>query len=404
MSPRGDVTTKQDERKLRTWGYIYNSEQDGSGEVNKNILVVSHERSGTHFLINTIARNFPPYSNDDLSVSGDGGSLRENLRKYYINKEKRIFKSHHQAEYFLPFLDELLEHFHIFYIVRDGRDTITSCYHYYNQQSDDISPKSATISELLKKPADPRYCLTESTNIVQRWAVHVEGWLKLRDKITIVNYEDLSLHFEESLINIGHSLQMNPVSEHTRPTLQDWGVLPRKGIVGDWKNHFTSNDLRFFDKIAFSTMKLAGYYGNNSNSVESFSPGNLINDWLDSVRKLNREGERLLKNGKFIESQKLFLEALRLNPNWAETLNNLGVLYWQISEIQDAEKFFQQGLIVDPDHRDTIYNYHTVLTQTGKYKKAQSVLELYLSRHDNDEEFMELYTKFLNKSRTVASE
>ena len=98
----------------------------------KNILVVGHERSGTHFLINTIALNYPYYSNYEISVLGDTQELRQIFEWYYSKNERRIFKSHHQFYFFFPFFEELLRHFHIFYIVRDGRDVLTSCFHYYN--------------------------------------------------------------------------------------------------------------------------------------------------------------------------------------------------------------------------------------------------------------------------------
>ncbi len=36
---------------------------------NKKIIVISHQRSGTHFLIGAIALNFPWYSHDEINLS-----------------------------------------------------------------------------------------------------------------------------------------------------------------------------------------------------------------------------------------------------------------------------------------------------------------------------------------------
>ena len=37
------------------------------------------------------------------------------------------------------------------------------------------------------------------------------------------------------------------------------GKLRRKGIVGDWKNHFTEKDKKLFNKIAGDLMIKLGY-------------------------------------------------------------------------------------------------------------------------------------------------
>jgi hypothetical protein len=44
------------------------------------------------------------------------------------------------------------------------------------------------------------------------------------------------------------------------PTLKDRCVFPRKGIIGDWKNHFTKKDEIFFYDQAKDAMKLVGYW------------------------------------------------------------------------------------------------------------------------------------------------
>jgi len=252
ISIKGNVLTVQMISGLKKTAPLKNRKM-------KNILVISHERSGTHFLINAIAFNFPYYSNNELGVIGSSEELEKIFSTYYAVEEKRIFKSHHQFEFFRSFFHELLQHFHVFYIVRDGRDVLNSCFHYFNKHPD-IFPQAKSIREFLTMNAYQDYCKVSPSNMVERWVMHVKGWLEQKDNVNIIYYEDLFYNFEETIANIANALNLAPPDRITVPTLQDRSIDPRKGTVGDWKNHFTEEDLRIFDSIASDLMKELGYY------------------------------------------------------------------------------------------------------------------------------------------------
>jgi predicted O-linked N-acetylglucosamine transferase (SPINDLY family)/ADP-heptose:LPS heptosyltransferase len=227
----------------------------------KKILVVSHERSGTHFLINTIAFNFPYFSNSEISIDPSLDDLSNFFSDYYLKKESRIFKSHHQFFFFSQFFNELIRNFHIFYIVRDGRDVLTSLFHYYNKHPKSFSfGQSNRIREFFRTVPSNEYCLRRASNVIERWANHVESWLTVRDHITIIRYEDLKHNFDDTVRQIESVLEIRAAEQITLPSLKDRNISPRKGVVGDWAEYFHDSDLNTFNTVAGDLMQELGYY------------------------------------------------------------------------------------------------------------------------------------------------
>jgi hypothetical protein len=99
----------------------------------KKAIVVSHERSGTHFLMNTLAKNFDyvshPFWNLDYNQGinlHDQSVLSHFLGLSHNKPVLNILKSHHPVEFFESNLDYLCEQFFVFYIYRDPRDVLIS--------------------------------------------------------------------------------------------------------------------------------------------------------------------------------------------------------------------------------------------------------------------------------------
>ena len=91
-------------------------------------LVLSHERSGTHFLMNTLALNFGyrPYTDLDERPGFDPRSTPQALEFLLAQwPAQTVLKSHHQAE-LIPALPLLAKAFAIFYVMRDPRDALLS--------------------------------------------------------------------------------------------------------------------------------------------------------------------------------------------------------------------------------------------------------------------------------------
>lgn len=221
------------------------------------ILVVSHERSGTHFLINTIAKNFG-YDHNQLEIFAKDArdpsdeyrykyheQVSKHCRKLYGDNSRRIYKSHHQVEFFD--LDSLNKHFYVFYVVRDVRDVLTSCYHYFHASGVSAFPKPKSVEHLAFSikpylyPFDAAYSHIKSEDFVSRWIRHVGGWVN--SGVAIIRYENLKNKFDDALGHIGYILSQKPRGRYV-PTLQDKAVAPRKGVIGDWKNHLSKKASR----------------------------------------------------------------------------------------------------------------------------------------------------------------
>ena len=176
----------------------------------KKILVVSHERSGTHFLIDSIAYNFG-YSNNVINFPTQDSKdfskkrtteyrdfIQSSVRSFYSLKTDRIFKSHHDVRFFDGMLEELKDNFYIFYIKREACDVLTSCYHYYNLPHLTHFPQEKNVEKFIfeLKPyqyaTDGAYSFVKSENQILRWKNHVEGWEK--SGATILEYNNLKVN------------------------------------------------------------------------------------------------------------------------------------------------------------------------------------------------------------------
>jgi len=229
------------------------------------ILVVSHERSGTHFLINSISANFG-FNNNQIDVFARDAinpsrSNQEEYRSKIINfcelqkgLDNRIYKSHHQDGFFD--IHKLNESYHIFYIVRDPRDVLVSCYYYFNRSNVTAFPRVKNVCDLAfntkpyRYPFDGAYSLVKSEDFVSRWITHVRGWL---DKATIITYEEMKTNFSSAMRKVSVVLGRD-LTGCVVPTLGNKSVSPRKGIVGDWTNHFDAKS----NNIICNRIKEAG--------------------------------------------------------------------------------------------------------------------------------------------------
>jgi hypothetical protein len=236
----------------------------------KNILVISHERSGTHFAINSIAQNFEniDYKYKNVYSKDNGGeNYKQDVERGFkeeleiSSNDIKIFKSHHQFEFFEDYFDLLLERFHVFYVIRECADVMTSCYHYFNlHKSNPAFPYCTDIEKFLFQikpydyPYDGAYSLIKSENLVERWAQHIKGWKKVKKNICTIYYEQLKYDFQSVIEKMSVHLG-EPKSHLTIPGLNFNTISPRKGIVGDWINLISQNQYDKINKITHNIIK-----------------------------------------------------------------------------------------------------------------------------------------------------
>jgi len=224
----------------------------------KPVLIISHERSGTHLLINTIGLNFHRFKEGWADVPQN---QHESVVAQYFQQKRQdvIIKSHHQFYSFRDCYKIVKQNNHCFYCVRDGRDVLVSWYHHCKTMQ--FIRQNITFGQFLRMrlPEQREYWYDRklSKNMIERWKTHVESWI---DKdINIIRYRDLLNDFEKTLLQIAYILYEVPNSK-VKPELKvHHSINPRKGIVGDWKNHFDEKDLDFFNQIAGSLNKQLGF-------------------------------------------------------------------------------------------------------------------------------------------------
>lgn len=65
---------------------------------------------------------------------------------------------------------------------------------------------------------------------------------------------------------------------------------------------------------------------------------------VNQVEQLNNEGVRLFLSGKFKDAKHKYKEALKINPSYATTLNNLGMCSLQEQNYVEAENYFNDAI------------------------------------------------------------
>ena len=182
----------------------------------------------------------------------------------------------------------------VLYVYRDGRDVMTSLYYDRLRIARHADrPGTARINRVYEKllgkgydPADitrhlPRFIEFEFQHPGRgssvSWSDHVEGWLEGRDSghVAYLSYEELRRDCGGTL---GRAMQ-----QVTGREIDDWrmqvtvekmsmqrqtGRAPgqadpsqhiRKGITGDWRNHFSREAAEIFDHLAGATLVRLGY-------------------------------------------------------------------------------------------------------------------------------------------------
>ena len=241
MTPRGLVTT----------------ELSLGQPADKKIMVVSHERSGTHFLMNALAINFGYVGNPWLNLDFELGInlySRHSLCFYLMTRMHdvpvlNIVKSHHQVDFFAPILPYLIEQFHILYVYRDPREVMVSFWRYVWSHLRDEGPRTATVGQFMR--AAPwggmlRYQKKQVPTVLERWKVHVDEWAEGADRIgpgriIMVRYDELLLEFDSTMRRIGQQIGRG-CQQPCRPDPQVDVVAAHRGVGGTHRELFSRAD------------------------------------------------------------------------------------------------------------------------------------------------------------------
>ncbi|MEM7386663.1 MAG: sulfotransferase domain-containing protein, partial [Verrucomicrobiota bacterium] len=243
-----------------------------------HVVVLSHERSGTHIAIDAIRNNFPAYrehfyANIDRMVPGHWNycepeeserdlAIRPRVVKTHITKDfHRFFDGKEEA---VRVADALLGDAKLIYMYRDGRDVASSLFSFLKGSQPSFG--NVSFSEFLREVVESDLSRTRfSMNALDYWVHHIEGWWG-RDDVAFFSFEDFTRRFDETVARIGKHIGMepeNPVKKVVRTRKRPaWMPEPvyklfmrrivgvditsvsfNKGKVGGHKVDFTEEDL-----------------------------------------------------------------------------------------------------------------------------------------------------------------
>lgn len=235
----------------------------------KNILLISHPRAGLHFTLNSIADNWN-YNKDRILVPpvNDVTILEKFFRRH--NSIDHIFKSHHSFDVLESMMPMIIKRFKVIYIIRDGRDVMTSLFFFFQNYKNHLFPHCKDILSLMSENPNNwkmggKYDFGTFSNYVERWVDHTSKWYDYycdTGNIELIRYEDLcnKIGFYGTICRLGSFFNTKPKLPITKPTVKDVGVFNRKGIVGDHKNHFKKEDYDFFNYYAKDNMIKLRYF------------------------------------------------------------------------------------------------------------------------------------------------
>lgn len=194
-------------------------------------MVVSHERSGTHFTMNALAGCFDFVSNPWLDIDRNrfninyfhAATLEALLLKLADLRQANLIKSHHEFEFmrrFVPATENVLK---IVYVHRDPADVMASFWrflHTFDWTEGPIVDTALDFATAAPMGHLMRYQFRQYPTMLDRWANHVEQWIdaaKLASNVHIVRYEDLAQRYDETIERLGRELGLEP-SHIARPS------------------------------------------------------------------------------------------------------------------------------------------------------------------------------------------
>jgi protein O-GlcNAc transferase len=91
-------------------------------------------------------------------------------------------------------------------------------------------------------------------------------------------------------------------------------------------------------------------------------------------------GLLLVRQNRLQEARDAFLEAITAQRDHLPAINNLGVLYMQMHQVEDAVAAFKYGIEVAPEDEISYLNLARVYAREGDRTKASDILRQLLAR------------------------
>ena len=208
-----------------------------SENIKKILCVCSHERSGTHFMMNSISGcteyTVNPFLNFDYMPLGSFVNFfsKESINKFLFSLKKisnnesnnlcvnSIIKSHFP----LSLMDPNKNLCKVIYIYRNPEEVFFSYWKFLHRWNWLEGPKLSSPLELIKtnpKGQSQRYQIENYTNYFARWSSHIidaKNSARNSSNIVLVNYSELENNFETTIEYICEKLKINIFQQPKKP-------------------------------------------------------------------------------------------------------------------------------------------------------------------------------------------
>lgn len=176
------------------------------------------------------------------------------------------------------------------YVYRDGRDVMVSLYfHLLRRINAGASPLDAMLRRQYEGILGPEFCpdeirrrlpvfirheLTDPHGTTRPWHEHTTSWVLSAKDAACVSYEsllaDATAVLRSALEGFGLRVDVDrlasTVERHSfqqqsgrPPGTEDRSSFLRKGVAGDWRNHFTREAAESFNQLAGRALMSLGY-------------------------------------------------------------------------------------------------------------------------------------------------
>jgi len=227
-----------------------------------HLVVVEYPKSGGSWLVSMLG-DCLDLPKRDIYVSEGFKLFDVSRHPWYIDSASlnisapSVIKSHEPPQSSLYHSDDKIIH-----LVRDGRDVVVSKYFY----DKDFCVQNGIFESFDTPWRD--YLISTA----QQWSRFVLDWQGRG--VRFFRYEQLLEDLPSAIKSILDALQVSATDEKITQAIQantkekfrqalsktfEHNTFVRKGIVGDWVNHFSEDDLAEFNKVAGEAMSSLGY-------------------------------------------------------------------------------------------------------------------------------------------------
>nr|AAH31851.1 2810007J24Rik protein [Mus musculus] len=231
----------------------------------EDTIIVTYPKSGTHWLNEIVCliltKGDPTWVQSTIANERTPWIEFENNYRILNSKEgPRLMASLLPIQLFpKSFFSSKAK---VIYLIRNPRDVLVSGYHYFNalKQGKEQVPWKIYFENFL-----------QGKSYFGSWFEHACGWISLRkrENILVLSYEQLKKDTRNTIKKIceflGENLESGDlelvlknisfqimkermISQSCLSNIEKHEFIMRKGITGDWKNHFTVAQAEAFDK------------------------------------------------------------------------------------------------------------------------------------------------------------